>query len=99
MMSEADDTTQPSTAGEPDAAAESATERLEGSYTEVDGEAPTERTVEGEYTRTDGAEDEEPVEGDYTSTERHPDTHDASEPHGEFTESEPPKPHPGMHHA
>ena len=99
MMSEADDTTQPSTAGEPDAAAESATDRLEGSYTEVDGEAPKERTVAGEYTRTDGAADEEPVEGDYTSTQRHPDTHDASEPHGEFTESEPPKPHPGMHHA
>jgi hypothetical protein len=55
--------------------------------------------VEGEYTRTDGAADEEPVEGDYTSTERHPDSHDASEPHGEYTASEPPKPHPGLHHS
>ena len=98
MMSESDGTTEPSTTDEPDQPAESSTDRLEGSYTEVDGEAPHERTVAGEYTRTDGADDEEPVEGDYTSTEQHPDDHDASERHGKFIRTEPPKPHPGPHH-
>ncbi|WP_200953362.1 hypothetical protein [Agromyces sp. Root81] len=71
---------------------------LEGSYTEVDGEAPHERTVAGEYTHTDGAPDEETSVGDYTSTDKHPDAHDADERHGKFVRSEPPKPHPGMHH-
>jgi hypothetical protein len=72
---------------------------VEGSYTEVDGEAPRRRTVEGEYTRTDGAEEDDTVVSGYTSTERHPEIHDASEEHGDYTrtEAERPKPHPGPH--
>ena len=78
---------------------ETSTDRLEGQYTEVDGQAAHERTVAGEYTRTDGHPDEERTVGDYTSTDRHPETHDPSERHGKFVRSQPPKPHPGSHHA
>ena len=73
-------------------------DRLEGSYTEVDGEAPHIRGIHGEYTRTEGAPDDEDVVGDYVSTEEHPHTHDPSERPGKYVRSEPPKPHPGMHH-
>jgi hypothetical protein len=73
------------------------TDRLEGSYTEVNGQAPHERTVAGAYTRRDGVADDESVVGDYTSTDEHPDSHDASERHGKFVRTEPPKPHPGPH--
>ena len=78
---------------------ETATDRLEGQYTEVAGQAAHERTVAGEYTRTDDRPDEEPTVGDYTSTDRHPETHDPTERHGKFWRTEPPKPHPGPHHA
>lgn len=70
------------------------TDRLEGSYTEVDGEAPHERTVAGAYTRQDGVVDDESFVGDYTSTDEHPETHDASERHGKFVRTEPADPHP-----
>lgn len=91
MMSDSNDPVGPDeTGGEP-------TDRVEGSYTEVDGEQPRERTVEGDYVRTDGVSVDESSEGDYTSTERNPDTHDPSEPHGDYVRTEPPKPHPGPH--
>ncbi|MGR0321131.1 hypothetical protein [Agromyces sp. ZXT2-3] len=72
---------------------------VEGTYTEVDGEAPQPRGVEGEYTRRDDVADDESVVGGYTSTEEHPETHDASEEHGDYARSEKahPKPHPGPH--
>jgi hypothetical protein len=73
-------------------------DRVEGTYTEVDGEAPQPRGVAGAYTRTDGVDDDESTVGDYVSTEEHPHTHDPSERHGKFVNTEPPKPHPGMHH-
>ncbi len=72
-------------------------DRLEGSYTEVDGEAPHERTVAGVYTREEGEPDDETTVGDYTSTEEHPDEHDASERHGKFIRGADAKPHPGPH--
>lgn len=85
---------------QPDDATES-TDRLEGSYTEVDGEAPHVRGVAGAYTRTDGEADDESVVGDYVSTEEHPVTHDPSERHGKFVRADhgEPKPHPGLHRA
>lgn len=97
-MSEPNEATERNQPDEPVETAEqaAATDRLEGSYTEVDGEAPHERTVAGEYTRTEGAPDEEPVVGDYTSTAEHPETHDASERHGKFIGVDA-KPHPGPH--
>jgi len=100
MMSESNRPAEPQSSDETGVPAAAADPRddLEGSYTEVDGEGPHERTVAGEYTRTDGAPDDESSEGDYTSTEAHPDAHDAAERHGKFVGSEPPKPHPGMHH-
>jgi hypothetical protein len=70
---------------------------VEGSYTEVDGEAPHERTVAGAYTRTNGAPDDESVVGDYVSTEEHPKTHDPAERHGKYVRTERPTPHPGPH--
>lgn len=89
---------EPQEATAPGADAEQAdTDRLEGRYTEVDGQAPHERTVAGAYTRTDGAADDESVVGDYTSTEEHPETHDAAERHGKFVRSSDAKPHPGPH--
>ncbi|PWC03431.1 hypothetical protein DCE94_10285 [Agromyces badenianii] len=100
MMSESNrpaDRQSPDEAGLPADAVEP-TDDLEGSYTEVDGEEPRERTVAGEYTRTDGVADDESVVGDYTSTEEHPDEHDAAERHGKFIRNDPGKPHPGMHH-
>jgi hypothetical protein len=95
MMSESNEPTERNRPEEPN---EADTDRLEGSYTEVDGQAPHERTVAGAYTRTDGrADDDESIVGDYTSTEKHPDTHDASERHGKFIRTDEPKPHPGPH--
>jgi hypothetical protein len=72
---------------------------VEGEYTEVAGEAPHKRTVEGEYTRTNGVDEDESVVGEYTSTDEHPEVHEASEEHGDYTRSEDdrPKPHPGPH--
>ena len=100
MMSEPNETTERNQPEEPVEAAEQASskDRLEGSYTEVDGEAPHERTVAGEYTRTEGVSDEESVVDDYTSTAEHPETHEPSERHGEFIRTDA-KPHPGLHHA
>jgi hypothetical protein len=100
MMSEPNEATERNQPDEPVETAEQAdsTDRLEGSYTEVDGEAPHERTVAGEYTRTEGVPDEESVVDDYTSTAEHPETHDASEQHGKFFHTDA-KPHPGLHHA
>jgi hypothetical protein len=97
-MSDPNEATERNQFEEPSADTEQAdTDRLEGSYTEVDGEAPHERTVAGEYTRTEGAIEDESVEGDYTSTEEHPDVHDASERHGDYIRSSDAKPHPGPH--
>lgn len=97
-MSDPNEATERNQFEEPSADTEQAdTDRLEGSYTEVDGEAPHERTVAGEYTRTEGAIEDESVEGSYTSTEEHPDTHDASERHGEYIRTNDAKPHPGPH--
>ncbi|MGW9630712.1 hypothetical protein ACWGST_08400 [Agromyces sp. NPDC055520] len=99
-MSESNRAAEPNASGEPvvPAVAGDATDDLEGSYTEVDGEGPHERTVAGAYTRTDGSEDDESEVSDYTSTDAHPEVHDAAERHGKFVRVEPPKPHPGMHH-
>lgn len=74
-------------------------DRVEGSYTEADSEAPSERTVAGAYTREEGEVDDESVVGDYTSTEEHPESHAASERHGKYVRTERPKPHPGPHKA
>ncbi|MBM7503927.1 hypothetical protein ACFPER_10595 [Agromyces aurantiacus] len=72
-------------------------DRVEGVYTETtEGAHP--RGVAGAYTRTDGVADDESEVGDYVSTDEHPLTHDPAERHGKFVRSEPPKPHPGMHH-
>lgn len=100
MMSEPNEATERNQSEKPDESTETVdpTDRLEGSYTEVDGEAPRVRTVAGEYTRTDGVADDESAVGDYTSTEEHPKTHDPSERHGKFVRSADAKPHPGPHH-
>ena len=101
MMSESNRPADPQSADGPETPAGpvEATDDLEGSYTEVDGEGPHERTVAGEYTRSDEEVDvDDTIVGDYTSTETHPDEHDAAERHGKFVGSEPPKPHPGLHH-
>ena len=65
-----------------------ARDRLVGRYTEVDGEAPLVRGVAGEYTRGNGAADDESVVGDYVSTEEHPHSHDASERPGKYTRAD-----------
>jgi len=98
MMSEPNETTERNQPDEPVETAQQAasTDRREGSYTEVDGEAPHVRTVAGEYTRTEGAPDDETVVDDYTSTDEHPETHDASEGHGKYIRTDA-KPHPGPH--
>ncbi|MGO4301764.1 hypothetical protein [Leifsonia sp. RAF41] len=62
-------------------------DNLEGSYTEVDGEAPHERTVHGQYTETEGVGPEEAVEGTYTDVEEPVDA-----PEGEYTERDHDKP-------
>ena len=53
------------------------------SYTEVDGEAPHERTVHGQYTETDGAGPEAATEGSYTGVDE-----PAEAAEGEYTESD-----------
>ena len=70
MMSDSSDAFDPSKRGAPDEPdqPDPATGDLEGSSTQVDGEAPHERTVAGEP---------------------------ASEQHGTFIRTDPPKPHPG----
>ncbi|MFF2050981.1 hypothetical protein ACFVU2_05210 [Leifsonia sp. NPDC058194] len=61
-------------------------ENLEGSYTEVDGEAPHERTVHGQYTETeDNPGPETDVEGTYTDVEEAADA-----PQGEYTDTDEP---------
>lgn len=61
-----------------------ARENLEGSYTEVDGEAPHERTVHGQYTETEENPGPEPdVEGTYTDA-----AEPAEAPEGEYTEGD-----------
>jgi hypothetical protein len=77
---------------------ETETDRLEGSYTERDGEAPEVREVPGQYVRTDGGVDDESVVGDYIATEEYPSTIDPSERRGKYIRTEPPKPHPGKQH-
>ncbi|MFD1572752.1 hypothetical protein ACFSEO_01345 [Agromyces cerinus subsp. nitratus] len=100
MMSESNRPAEPQSSEEPNTPAGTvdATDDLEGSYTEVDGEGPHERTVSGAYVRTEGADDDESSVGDYTSTDEHPDGHAPEERHGKFVGAEPPKPHPGLHH-
>ena len=68
--------------------ADDARDHLVGRYTEVDGEAPLVRGVAGEYTRSNGAADDESVVGDYVSTEEHPHAHDASERPGKYTRAD-----------
>ena len=68
--------------------ADDARDRLVGRYTEVDGEAPFERGVAGDYTRSDRADDDESVVGDYVSTEEHPHVHDASERPGKYSRAD-----------
>lgn len=65
-----------------------ARDHLVGRYTEVDGEAPSVRGVAGDYTRSDGTDDEESVVGDYVSTEEHPHVHDASERPGKYSRAD-----------
>ncbi len=61
-------------------------ENLEGSYTEVDGEGPHERTVHGQYTETEENPGPEPdVEGTYTDAEE-----PAEAPQGDYTENDEP---------
>lgn len=99
-MSDPNEATERNQFEEPSADTEQAdTDRLEGSYTGVEGEAPRERTVAGDYTRTEDATVDESVVGDYVSTEEHPETHAASEPRGEYTRMSDAKPHPGPHKA
>jgi hypothetical protein len=64
-----------------------ARENLEGSYTEVDGEAPHERTVHGQYTETEGVGPEAATEGSYTGVDE-----PAEAAEGEYTESDYDKP-------
>lgn len=80
------------------AEADDARDRLVGRYTEVDGEAPLVRGVPGEYTRTEGAADDESTVGDYVSTEEHPHPHDASERPGKYSRADHGEPHPSKHH-
>jgi hypothetical protein len=58
---------------------------LEGTYTEVDGEGPVERTVHGQYTEADGVGPETETKGSYTDTEETPET-PAEEEQGDYTE-------------
>ncbi|WP_349865656.1 hypothetical protein [Leifsonia sp. WHRI 6310E] len=59
-------------------------EDLEGSYTEVDGEGPHERTVHGQYTETeDNPGPETDVEGTYTDVDEAADA-----PQGEYTDTD-----------
>ncbi|MDN4613380.1 hypothetical protein P5G50_02840 [Leifsonia sp. F6_8S_P_1B] len=60
---------------------------LEGSYTEVDGEAPHERTVHGQYTETDGVGPETVTEGSYTDTDEAVEQ-STETPQGEYTEGD-----------
>ncbi|WP_285114883.1 hypothetical protein [Leifsonia sp. fls2-241-R2A-40a] len=60
-----------------------ARENLEGSYTEVDGEGPHERTVHGQYTETEGVGPEEETEGTYTDAQE-----PVAAPDGEYTEGD-----------
>jgi hypothetical protein len=62
---------------------------LEGTYTEIDGEPQPERTVHGQYTRTErGAPDPED-EGAYADAEHgggaEPSPHSAHDRHGKYT--------------
>ncbi|MDR5700279.1 hypothetical protein [Agromyces aerolatus] len=72
----------------PSAASNEDEDRLEGGYTEVDGEAPHVRGVPGAYTRTDGATDDESSVGDYVSSAAHPTSHDPSERRGKFARAD-----------
>ncbi|MGN8026027.1 hypothetical protein [Microbacterium sp. 22242] len=64
-------------------------DRLEGRYTEVDGEPEPERTVHGQYTRTERGGPDPDAEGTYAdaahadgaSSEEHHSTHDR---HGKY---------------
>lgn len=58
---------------------------LEGSYTEVDGEAPTERTVHGQYTEEEGVGPDAAVKGSYTDTDETAEV-PAEEEQGDYTE-------------
>ncbi|MCD2441296.1 hypothetical protein LQ757_03290 [Agromyces sp. SYSU K20354] len=63
---------------------ESPTDDLEGEYTETDGEAAHERTVHGQYTRSDDEVPEGEREGSYTDANDEGPTHPTSERHGKF---------------
>jgi len=75
-----------------------ARDRLVGRYTEGDGESPLVRGVPGEYTRTDGAADDESTVSDYVSTEQHPHPHDPSERPGKYARADHGEPHRSKRH-
>lgn len=60
-------------------------DELEGTYTEVDGEGPVERTVHGQYTETDGVGPETETKGSYTDTDETAEV-SAEEEQGDYTE-------------
>ena len=59
------------------------TDRADLAALEVDGEAPHERTVHGQYTETEGVGPEAATEGTYTDAEE-----PADAPEGEYTEGD-----------
>jgi hypothetical protein len=62
-------------------------ENLEGSYTEVDGEAPHERSVHGQYTETEeNPGPDTTVEGTYTDVEEPADAPEGGYTDGEYDE-------------
>ena len=91
---DADKSTPPAQGTETD----DARDRLVGRYTEIDGEGPLVRGVPGEYTRTDGADDDESTVSDYVSTEQHPHPHDPSERPGKYPRADHGEPHRSKDH-
>lgn len=64
-------------------------DRLEGRYTEVDGEEVPERTVHGQYTRVEGDPGPDPeVEGGYTDRNGKNPSHLTEERQGKYTRTE-----------
>ncbi|KRC46941.1 hypothetical protein ASE16_16255 [Leifsonia sp. Root227] len=58
---------------------------LEGTYTEVDGEGPTERTVHGQYTEEEGVGPDPETKGSYTDTDEVQEA-TTEEEQGDYTE-------------
>ncbi|GAA1797132.1 hypothetical protein [Agromyces neolithicus] len=63
---------------------ESPIDNLEGEYTESNGQPVPERTVHGQYTRSDKDGPEADREGSYTDANDEGPTHPTSERHGKF---------------